>query len=117
MNNPDIIMPFQRDDKTIFDEPWHAQVLAVADGLLQSGQFSPDQWATALGAARKSAELRNDPDIAETYYQCALSALETLLAQRSKISIQAISQRSEAWAQAYLKTPHGQPVLLPSAAD
>jgi len=106
------LSPFLKNDSAVFDQPWHAQVLAVADGLVQSGLFSANQWAAALGQQRHEAETQQKPDTAETYYHCALAALETLLSQNSGVDRATINQRSAIWARAYLATPHGQPVLL-----
>lgn len=96
----------------VFQEPWHAQVLALADTLIQQGSFTADQWATTLGAALKQATQNNTPDTSETYYQCAVEALETLIATNTDITAKDQTNRKEAWTQAYLNTPHGQPVKL-----
>ncbi len=52
----------------VFDEPWQAQVLAMADTLIQSGQLSAQDWASALGSHLKAAEAVGNRDTAETYY-------------------------------------------------
>jgi len=96
----------------VFDEPWHAQVLAIADTMVQAGTFSASDWAGALGAALKAAEARGDDDTAETYYLCATEALEGLVARNTQISGEALAERKAAWARAYLATPHGKPVDL-----
>ena len=104
--------PLEGDDGPVFDEPWHAQVLALADSLVQAGHFSAGEWAEALGAARAKAEARRDPDTVEGYYLCAVEALEELLATRGGISPQLLAERKKAWEAAYLSTPHGKPVVL-----
>jgi len=106
------VSPFQADDGPVFDEPWHAQVLALADTMVQQGHFSAGEWAAGLGAALKQAADGGAPDTAQTYYQCAVTALETLVARRTDIQPQAMEQRKRAWASAYRATPHGQPVRL-----
>ena len=40
----------RRDEEPMFDEPWQAQVLGMADILITAGVISSDAWATALGA-------------------------------------------------------------------
>jgi len=112
LNNQNPVKPLQKDQKPIFDEPWHAQVLAIADGLVLAGCFSANDWSNALGAARKTVESDADGDSVESYYKCALSALEALLAQNNALNEADISKRSAKWANAYLATPHGQPVKL-----
>jgi hypothetical protein len=51
-------------------------------------------------------------DNQETYYNCVLNALEQLVAEHSKIDQQAMAAKRQDWEQAYLSTPHGQPVHL-----
>lgn len=100
------------DGEPAFAEPWQAQVLAIADTLVQQGLFSAGTWSDALGAALKQAETGGAADTQETYYRCALEALETLIAEHGDIDRQAMLGKREDWEQAYLSTPHGQPVKL-----
>ena len=100
------------DGEPSFDEPWQAQVLAIADTLVQNGMFSAGAWSDALGAALKKADADGAEDNQETYYRCALSALETLVADNSEIDRPAMTGKRRDWEQAYLSTPHGQPVNL-----
>lgn len=102
------------DGEPAFDEAWQAQVLAIADSLLQSGMFSAGEWSAALGAALEKAAAADAVDNQETYYQCALNALESLVANNSEIDQQAMAGKRDDWEQAYLSTPHGQPVNLKS---
>ena len=94
-----------------FAEPWQATVLAMATALIREGHFTQTDWAAALGQALSEAEARGAPDNEETYYQSALHALETLTAQAG-ISETDRTRRKSAWEEAYLRTPHGQPVQL-----
>ena len=100
------------DGEPAFDEAWQAQVLAIADTLVQNGVFSAGAWSQALGAALEKATVDGAADNQETYYQCALSALESLVASNSEIDRQAMAGKRQDWEQAYLSTPHGQPVNL-----
>lgn len=101
------------DGEPAFEQPWQAQVLAIADTLVQSGLFSASAWSDALGAELKRAIERGEADNQETYYRCALQALETLVAANSEIDRKAMQGKRDDWEQAYLLTPHGQPVELP----
>ncbi len=105
----------RRDDEPVFDEPWQAQVLALAFNLIEKGVFSTSQWSDALGAELKRAEACDEPDVSQTYYQSALAALEALLAADGRIAADNLTTRIEAWRRAYLNTPHGQPVELSAA--
>ncbi len=100
------------DGEPAFDEAWQAQVLAIADTLVQNGMFSAGAWSETLGAALKQAEDDGAEDNQETYYQCALTALESLVAQNSEIDKQTMTGKRDDWERAYLSTPHGQPVKL-----
>lgn len=112
-----VVSPFTQDDEVIFHEPWHAQVLAIADSLVQADRFSADDWAQTLGAALKKANSDGAPDTPDTYYNCALHALERLTAQATSITADDMTQRRDDWANAYLATPHGQPVTLTAKAS
>ena len=105
------------DDAPPFDEPWQAQVMAMAFRLIDAGHFSNRQWSAALGEALVRASERGEDDDTATYYRAALEALESLLASSGSVSNEALSGRTEAWRNAYLRTPHGQPVVLDGTGD
>ena len=102
------------DGEPAFEEAWQAQVLAIADTLVQQGMFSAGAWSEALGAALREAEADGAEDNQQTYYRAALAALESLVAAHSDIDRQAMQGKREAWERAYHSTPHGQPVELES---
>ena len=102
------------DGEPAFDEPWQAQVLAITDTLVQGGLFSPGEWSAALGAELQRAEQDGVADNQETYYRCALGALEKLVAGNSDIDAKAMQDMRQDWERAYRSTPHGQPVVLES---
>ncbi len=96
-----------------FAELWQAQVLAMADLLIQSGQISATNWSETLG--KQLAIKQAEKDTQENYYQAVLAALTELTEARNIISVNQLEQREEDWKKAYLSTPHGQPVLLKSS--
>jgi len=98
-----------------FDEPWHAQVLAIADGLIQAGHVSAGEWAEGLGAELRRLAGAGRPDTTETYFLAALAALERLAATGAGIDAATQRRRRDEWASAYRNTPHGQPVVLAAA--
>ena len=103
---------FNVDGDPVFDEPWQAEALAIADVLVSEGMFSAGAWSEALGKALRVAESEGAVDNQETYYNCVLSALEQLVGEYSEINPQAMAAKRKDWEQAYLSTPHGQPVRL-----
>lgn len=105
------------EDGPVFAEPWHAAVLALADGLVRAGLFSAADWAATLGAALRESAAGGAPDNDETYYAAALAALEQLVSARSPETGAAHPERIAAWRRAYLRTPHGQPVELAAGLD
>ncbi len=105
----------QSDDGPAFDEPWQAQVLGIADRLVDAGVLSAKDWAEDLGSELQTAMESGAPDNKETYYCAVLAALERLLGGSGAISRDELDDRVEAWRQAYLATPHGRPVELPAA--
>ena len=115
MSQPDTspVMPFKRmDGEPVFDEPWQAQVLAMADTLIANGVIEAVAWSDTLGKELRKAQARRDSDDITTYYKAALRALEQLLGQHTDISESEVLKKRDAWEQAYLATPHGQPVNL-----
>jgi nitrile hydratase accessory protein len=111
--NHDPLSPLARaDDTPVFDEPWQAQSLALAFNLIDRGQFTASEWSATLGAELESARVAGEADDMTSYYSAVLRALEKLLAVDDAVSGDSIDERTEAWRDAYLQTPHGQPVEL-----
>ena len=109
----DTIKPLPRlDDEPTFNEAWQAQVLAIAQNLIETGAISADDWSNTLGEALREIQVSAETDTVENYYQAALNALETVLQKQCDISKDALKQRKSDWVRAYETTPHGQPVRL-----
>ena len=102
----------RRDDEPMFDEPWQAQALGMADLLVTAGVISADAWAAALGAELRKGANSGGADDAETYYRAVLTALQTLLCEAGATSREEVDVREAEWRRAYLNTPHGVPVEL-----
>jgi hypothetical protein len=99
-----------KDGEPVFGEPWHAETLAFADLLVQSGVVSPARWAETLGA--EIATLKAAPDDRETYFRAVLAALERVLAENGSVTRAELDEREHQWERAYLRTPHGRLVEL-----
>jgi nitrile hydratase accessory protein len=114
----DNFRPFARgDEEPVFDEPWQAQILALANDLAEKNVFTRAQWSDALGAALKNAAGSGKPDTPGTYYACALEALEQLMAGHGAVSADSLDARIEEWRRAYINTPHGDPVELDAGKE
>ena len=107
-----------RDDGgPVFAEPWQAQAFALAVKLSEQGQFTWKEWAAALTTELKAAAERGEPDDGTRYYEHWLAALERLVTAKGLANSTALTERKQAWVEAYRNTPHGKPVELrrPSA--
>jgi nitrile hydratase accessory protein len=100
----------------VFAEPWQAHAFAIAIRLAEAGVFTWTEWANALSNEIQAAQAMGDPDLGGTYYQHWLAALERLCASKGLVATDDIDRRKEEWRQAYLNTPHGQPITLTNAA-
>ena len=103
----------RNEDGPVFAEPWQAQAFALAVKLSEQGHFSWKTWARTLADELARAEGRGEPDDGSQYYRHWVSALERLVVARGLSEQSALAERKAAWADAYLHTPHGQPVELP----
>jgi nitrile hydratase accessory protein len=118
LNPPDLQMPSADLDPSVFGraavfaEPWQAQAFALAVRLSATGQFSWKEWTEALGSEFRSAYDRGEPDDGSHYYEHWLAALERLVMDKGLVSAEQLVSRKNAWIDAYLHTPHGQPVHL-----
>lgn len=102
-----------RDEEgPVFAEPWQAQAFALAVKLSEAGHFTWTEWAAALAAELKAAADRGEPDDGSRYYEYWLAALERLVTAKGLTDTSALTERKEAWADAYRHTPHGKPVEL-----
>lgn len=90
----------------MFDAPWQAEALALAVTLSEGGAFAWPEFSAAL-AARVAAG--DGP-----YWDQWLEALESLLTAKGLAAAGALAELKEAWAEAYRRTPHGEPVTPPA---
>lgn len=118
MNEPSkcgdpLLLPIPRDPKgPLFNEPWEAQVFAIAYRLIEEGHITRHEWAEALGEAIRTAQAGGDPDEGGTYYYHVLAAVESVTAARGLTDPGELESRKQDWKDAYLSTPHGKPVEL-----
>jgi nitrile hydratase accessory protein len=97
-------------DGPAFAEPWMAQVFACAVHLSRQGLFTWNEWVDVFSAEIKAHPQEAGEAANAAYYRQWLAALETIVGRKGAASTSEISERQETWRQAYLNTPHGQPV-------
>jgi nitrile hydratase accessory protein len=102
----------RNDAGPVFAEPWQASAFALAVSLSHQGHFTWKEWATALGEELKASALRGEPSDGSQYYHCWLATLERLVVVKGLADSAALLDCKQAWAEAYRRTPHGQPVEL-----
>ena len=96
----------------MFDEPWQAQALGLAFSLAERGVYSPAEWSKTLGAQHRKLLGKGAEDTLQTYYEAVVQAVEQLIQENGPISGETLEIRVSDWRNAYLNTPHGQPVKL-----
>jgi nitrile hydratase accessory protein len=99
-----------------FAEPWMAQAFACAVHLSRQGLFTWNEWVDVFSAEIKAHPQQASEAANVAYYRQWLGALETIVGLKGAASKAEIGERQETWRQAYLNTPHGQPVELHHAA-
>lgn len=113
---PDRPRPLTRHDREpAFAEPWQAEILVIAEALVERGVLEAGVWSAALGTALREEPAQADPR--EHYYRAVLRALERLMVERGGFSPDLLAERVEAWRRAFLRTPHGRPVDLAREFD
>lgn len=100
-----------------FSAPWQAHAFALTLVLHERGVFTWPQWADALAERIRQARAEGDADDGSAYYRHWMDALEQLMIARKIATAEQLHALEHAWAQAAEHTPHGQPIVLPTAAD
>ncbi|MFL5284719.1 MAG: nitrile hydratase accessory protein [Rhodopila sp.] len=99
-------------DGPVFAEPWQAQAFALAVKLSEAGFFTWQEWADELATVLRETATHDPRDDGSHYYDHWLFALERLCLSKGLTNSLALAERRTAWAEAYLRTPHGRPVEL-----
>jgi nitrile hydratase accessory protein len=103
------------DPEPVFAEPWEAHAFALAVKLSEAGVFTWSEWSAALAEEIAAASQRGESDDGSRYYHHWLAALERLAAEKNLVTLLSVSTRKDEWAEAYRRTPHGNPVTLEAA--
>lgn len=97
-----------------FEAPWHAQLFALTVQLNEAGHFDWSEWAEAFSATLAQHGADRELNGGDDYFIAWLETLERILIADGTASLQRLSDLRKAWTEAYLSTPHGQPVPSPS---
>ncbi|MCL6284419.1 nitrile hydratase accessory protein [Ruegeria sp. 2012CJ41-6] len=97
----------------VFEDPWHAQLFALTVHLNETGRFDWPDWAARFSATLKRHGLERELNGGADYFNAWLETLEDLLAESGEAGDGERDRVRQAWENAYLTTPHGQPVHLP----
>jgi len=96
----------------VFAQPWEAQLFAMVLELARQGVFSWAEWTKMLGAEIAAVRERGETDSGTTYYRHWLATLGQLLSEKGVVQDSDVQSRMTQWREAYLNTPHGQPIQL-----
>ena len=101
----------------VFDAPWHAEVFALAVHLNEGGYFDWPEWAGRFGknlAAAKTVKIAAGErlDGSDDYYQIWIQTLTELMQEKGLVDAGMLASIKAQWRDAYLQTPHGEPVHL-----
>lgn len=111
---PDLIPDIDRTGP-VFDEPWQAQAFSVLVALRQEGCFEWKDWVDVFSQTIKAFPAEPGETANAAYFRQWAYALERMLVGRGLLTASEIAGREQQWRQAYLNTPHGEPVHLINA--
>ena len=95
-----------------FTEPWHAELLAIAILLCETGRLDKSELSEVAGKVISDTGSSVGKSSSEDAFEAALSTLESVLAGNGIADRTEIDSALKEWRQAYLETPHGEPVKL-----
>lgn len=95
-----------------FLEPWHAQVFALTVHLNEAGRFSWGDWVEQFSKTLTRHGVSRELDGGADYFNAWLETLEAILAEAGNASSREVERARRDWEEAYLRTPHGEPVHL-----
>lgn len=97
-----------------FAEPWQARAFAIAILASKQGCFTWSEWTHALSRELQRASDVDAQAAGGAYFDCWLSALQSLLVGKGVVGRGELLERKDAWEDAYRRTAHGVPVSLSS---
>lgn len=100
----------------VFDKPWQAQAFSLLLHLHQTGLFPWKDWVQTFSDEIKASPAQPGESINDAYYRQWIAAMESMVTALGLTAFEDITRRTEEWQQAYVNTPHGQPVTLLNAS-
>lgn len=114
-NKPNYKLPFtlNTDDQIVFQSPWHSQLFAITVQLSESGNFTWKEFVDVFGKSLNRARIKKENlDGNDDYFNCWLEALEKIIVSKEIGNSNILSVLKKDWINAYLSTPHGDPVKI-----
>ncbi|MCH2250496.1 MAG: nitrile hydratase accessory protein [Cognatishimia sp.] len=99
-----------------FEAPWHAELFALTVAMNEAGHFAWAEWAEVFSEQLKHDGVSRELNGGDDYFNAWLTALETLLTAQGIAEAALLADLKQAWTEAYLATPHGQPVRIKASA-
>ena len=112
---PNYKLPFtsKTDNQIVFQSPWHSQLFAITVQLSESGNFSWKEFVDYFGKSLNRARIhKEDLDGNDDYFNSWLVALEEIIVTKEIANSKILSVLKNDWINAYLSTPHGDPVKI-----
>ena len=114
-NKPNYKLPFtsKTDNQIVFQSPWHSQLFAITVQLSESGNFSWKEFVDFFGKSLNRARINKENlDGNDDYFNSWLVALEEIIVTKEIANSKILSVLKNDWINAYLSTPHGDPVKI-----
>ncbi|MEC5344931.1 nitrile hydratase accessory protein [Brenneria populi] len=117
-NNDDYAaIDLPRDEEgPVFDKPWQAKAFSLIVHLYKAGLFPWSEWVHTFSEEIKAAPAQPGESVNDAYYRQWTAAMEKMTETLGLTAPDDIALRTREWRQAYLNTPHGQPILLANAS-
>lgn len=94
-----------------FEAPWHGQVFALAVAMNEAGHFDWPDWTIMFGANLDKMRGEDELDGSDDYYVAWVSTLEQMMVEKNIVVPDMLADMKTLWTEAFLRTPHGQPVI------
>lgn len=106
-----------RDEEgPVFDKPWQAKAFSLIVHLHRAGLFPWAEWVQTFSKEINAAPAQPGESANDAYYRQWTAAMENMMTALNLTVPDEISRRTQEWRQAYLNTPHGQPIVLANAS-